>query len=214
MRFWTAKSFEAYCGNLAGETDGLATQQRKPGRSKKSESNQNRHQYLENMDGSAVPREILVKVGQRARRLWQSLNTAGVAPSSWGKASEHVYKYFNSEMLSDPEFQFFRYCDGNWKLMRWAAKAYSSWTHNHIKPSNAGENKTPRTTKRKHDPLDDPLLLQIDDDDDKEDNTSLSNPTAVENHSDPPISPAPSGSALVPTQVRPNHLYKCFAEYR
>jgi hypothetical protein len=38
VRFWTAKSFEDFCNNLAGETDGLATQQRRRGRCRKSES--------------------------------------------------------------------------------------------------------------------------------------------------------------------------------
>ena len=46
--------------------------------------------------------------------------------------------------------------------------------HNFIRPSNAGDDKTPHTTKQKLDPLDNPLL-QIDND--MKDNTSLSNPT-------------------------------------
>jgi len=101
---------------LTGETDGLATQQKRRGRQRKSEGNEDRHPYLENADGSAIPRETLVKVGQKARRLWQAMNDAGLAPSSWGKASEKAYKYFNSEMLNEPGFEFFRYCKGNWKI--------------------------------------------------------------------------------------------------
>jgi hypothetical protein len=116
------------------------------------------------MDGSAIPQEIIVKVGQKARRLWQGMNTAGLAPSTWGKASEKAYKYFNSEMLNEPRFEFFRYCKGNWKIMQWATRAYASWARNHFKLSNAGDSSMLRATKRKREHLNDPLLLQIDDD--------------------------------------------------
>ena len=201
MRFWTAKSFEVYCNNLTGETDGLATQQKRRGRRRKSESEDDRHPYLENADGSTVPREILAKVGQRARRLWQAMNVVGQAPSSWGKASENAYVYFNSEMLNEPEFVFFRYCEGNWKIMRWATKAYASWAHNHIKSNNAGHSKTPRANKRKREDLDDPLLLQIDDN-----NNENSSPTTIKNNSDALALPGPSGPPLVPIQVRLVHL--------
>ena len=31
VRFWTAKSFKSYCNAIAGETDGLVTQQKRRG---------------------------------------------------------------------------------------------------------------------------------------------------------------------------------------
>ena len=52
-------------------------------------------------DGRSVPQEILTKVGQKAQQLWQALNTTGLAPISWGKASEITYTYFHSEMLNE-----------------------------------------------------------------------------------------------------------------
>jgi hypothetical protein len=90
------------------------------------------------------------------------MNTAGLAPSPWGKASELAYNYFNCEMLNEPEFEFLRYCEGNWKINRWATKAYTSWRHNHLKPGDNG--KTQYASKRKRELLDDPLLVQIGDD--------------------------------------------------
>jgi hypothetical protein len=60
----------------------------------------------------------------------------------WGKASETAYTYFNSEMLNIPELDFFRYCEGNWKVIRWATEAYSSWAHNYLKPKEAVDTKT------------------------------------------------------------------------
>jgi hypothetical protein len=198
--FWTAKSFEIHSNNQTGETDGLATHQKRPGRRSKSEIYEDRHPYLENKDGSAVPREILAKVGQKARRLWHAMNAVSMAPSSWGKASEMAYKYFNGGMLNEPEFVFFRYCEGNWKLMRWATRAYASWAHNHMK-SKAGNNKTSRATKRKRASLDDPSLIRLDDDQD------LDIPTAVSPPPDAaPVDDTPSSLDSVPSQVLYVHI--------
>jgi hypothetical protein len=196
VRFWTTKSFEEYCDSITGETDGLATQQRRRGRRRKSESNEDRHPYLENKDGSAIPREVLINVGQKARRLWQSLNSAGLAPSSWGKASEDAYLYFVGGMLNVPEFEFFRYCEGNWKVTRWATKAYASWAHNHVNSGEAGDRKTVRPNKRKHGYLEDPSLLQIEDDKD-EDAAPISPCNSL---------PALSPSTLVHVQVCSHYL--------
>ena len=130
IRFWTAKSFEVYCKALTGETDGLVTQQKRCGQWWKSKCNEDRYPYLENADGSPIPQETIVKVGQKAQRLWQGMNTAGLALPSWGKASKKAYKYFNSEMLNEPGFEFFRYCEGNWKITRCvtAALQEARWT--------------------------------------------------------------------------------------
>jgi hypothetical protein len=203
--FWTAKSFEAYSNNLTGETDGLATHQKRPGRRSKSEINEGRHPYLENKDGSAVPQEIIDKVGHKARRLWHALKDVSMAPSSWGKASEVAYKYFNDGMLTEPEFVFFRYCEGNWKLMRWATRAYSSWAHNHMK-SNAGNNKTSQATKRKRASLDDPSLIRLDDDQDMDIPTAVSPPPDAAPVDDTPSSLEPSTSDSVPSQVLYVHI--------
>lgn len=205
VRYWTSKSFDTYSRKLVGETDALATEQKKRGPPRKSEVNEDRHPYLENKDGSAVSREVLVKVGQMARRIWHGLVPNGLAPSSWGKASEIAYRCFNSEMLNEPEFEFFRYCEGNWKLNRWVVKAYASWARNHMKSSDAGDNKTPSGNKRKRELLDDPSLLQINDDSDENIASAFppSDPSPIENTSDSLATPAPSESASgqVPIQV-------------
>lgn len=164
VQFWTAKSFERFSGNLVGETDGLATRQKKRGRRRRSSEGKDRHPYLETMDSGQISQEMLIKVGQKARRLWQALSTAGLAPSSWGKASEVAYTYFNSKMLNEPKFEFFRYCKGNWKITQWTTKAYASWKRNHLQVgSNEADNRKTHTGKRKRELLDDPTLLQIGD---------------------------------------------------
>jgi hypothetical protein len=160
---------------------------------------------LENIDGSIVSRDVLIKVGQKARRLWQSLVGAGLAPSSWGKAGENVYNYFISEMLSVPDFEFLRYCKGNWKLMRWTTKAYASWKHNHFDTAEAG--KTVRTNKRKHELLDDPSLLQLEDDKNEDCAPgSSSDSSPVDNTSGSSTLPATSASTLAHIQVQYAHF--------
>lgn len=191
---------------MTGETNGLATQHKRRGRCRKSESGEDRHPYLESIEGSAIPREVLVKVGQKARRLWQSMNANGLAPSSWGKASESAYIYFICEMLNEPDFEFFRYCEGNWKITRWATKAYASWAHNHISPDEA-DRKTVRTNKRKHEILDDPSLIRIEDDKNKD-------TAPISSYEYSPVEtsltlPAPSAYTLVHAQVRLHHLGRC-----
>ena len=207
--FWTAKSFETYCANLAGEMDSLATQPKKKGPWWKSDNNDDPHPYLERSDRTVVSCEILTKIGHKARRLWQAMNAIRLVPSSWGKASKSTY--FNSEMLNKSEFDVFRFCDGNWKITRWATKAYVSWAHNHLKVNEADNRKTLCANKRKQDLLDDPLLIQIDDDKNLNDNivtTYSPNSGPIEDNSNVIVLPAPSHSesASVPIQVCSYHL--------
>ena len=117
---------------------------------------------MENSDGTPVPWNVIVKIGQKARRVWQTLHDISLAPPSWGKASETAYTYFNSKMLNFPELKFLRYCEGNWKIMRWATKAYASWAHNYLKSKEAIDSKAARVNKRKRELLDNPSLLQFD----------------------------------------------------
>lgn len=123
IHFWTAKAFEAYFSNLTRDTDGLAIQQRRRGRWQNDKDNKDHYPYLEDMDSTLVPWEVIIKIEQKARQVWHTLYDVDQAPPSWGKASETAYHYFTSEMLNVPEFEFFRYCKGNWKVMRWVTKA-------------------------------------------------------------------------------------------
>jgi hypothetical protein len=113
-------------------------------------------------------------------------------------------------MLNEPDFEFFRYCEGSWKLTRWATKAYPSWVYNHYKPSGEGDNKTLRAKKRKRNMLDDPSLLQINDN--KNDDTAivpLRHSSPIEND---PISlalpaHAPASIPETPVKVGSYQLY-------
>jgi hypothetical protein len=146
---------------------------------------------------------VVLKIGQKARRIWHTLHAIGQAPPSWGKASETAYSYFNSEMLNVPELEFFRYCEGNWKLTRWATKAYASWAHNYLKSKDAVDTKAARVNKRKHDLLEDTSLLQIDNDENDGDVIPQSPPpTPIQNASTSDATCAPPAPSLGPTQVQ------------
>jgi len=159
------------------------------------------------MDSTLVPWEAIVKVGQKARRVWHILHNVNQAPLSWGKASETIYMYFNTLILNAPELEFFRYCKGNWKVTQWATKAYASWAHNYIKSKDALDTKAAQVNKQKRKLLNNLLLLQIDNDKNKDNVISQSPvPSHVQNASTCEAVDTPSTSTLVPTQVSSHHI--------
>lgn len=207
IQFWTSKAFDTYCKHLSGETDGLAILRRRRGR-RRNDDDENRYPYLENADGTPISWQLILKLGQKARRVWRTLLDVDMAPASWGKASETAYNFFNSEILNTPELKFLRYCEGNWKVMRWATKAYASWAHNHIKSKDPVGTEAARGKKRKHDSLDNPSLLQIDNDKD-EANVIAQSPEGPEHIQNAPTSEAaqtPPTPSLVPTQVSSHRI--------
>ncbi|KIL54971.1 hypothetical protein M378DRAFT_182359 [Amanita muscaria Koide BX008] len=145
---------------IAGETDGLATSKKKPGRKKFNSDDDTpttdsaTHPYLQNEDGSLVSPEQLGVMSQKARRIWIAFKKEGEAPTTWGQISTDLHDYYVQEMVSDPKFLFLRYCDdGEWKLLEWTRKSYSSWTL-----SNGLREKK---SKKLSESLDNPDLLQI-----------------------------------------------------
>jgi hypothetical protein len=129
VRYWMEKAYDEYLKAEDGDTDGLATRKAKRGRpSKSDEDDDDKHPYLEDHEGIPVNRQRLSKFGDRARKVFNTLKHASVAPPSWGHLGLNAYEYFKNEMMF--EFQEFRLCDGAWKLDRWAARAYASWRQN------------------------------------------------------------------------------------
>ncbi|KAM6489219.1 hypothetical protein JOM56_015389 [Amanita muscaria] len=157
IRFWTHKLYTKEKRRIAGETDGLATSKKKPGRKKFNSEGDAlteaaTHPYLQNEDGSLVSPEQLGVMSQKARRIWIAFKKTGEAPATWGQISTDLHDYYVREMVSDPRYIFLRYCnDGEWKLLEWTRKSYSSWTL-----SNGLREK-----KSKKSSLDDPDLIKM-----------------------------------------------------
>ena len=160
--FWTAKSFKAYQNNQKGETDGLATQPKRRSWHQRDENNKDCHPYLKNTDGTPVPSDVIAKIGQKARRVWHTLHATSLAPPSWGKANKTAHSYYISKMLNVPEFKSLRYCEGNWKIEWWTTKSYPSFVQNYLQSNDTNDTNEELVNKRKRDPLNDPSLLQID----------------------------------------------------
>ncbi|KAM6491889.1 hypothetical protein JOM56_012527 [Amanita muscaria] len=57
-------------------------------------------------------------MSQKARRIWIALKKAAEAPATWGQISTDLHEYYVREMCDD----------GEWKLLEWTRKSYSSWT--------------------------------------------------------------------------------------
>ena len=168
VNFWSEKSYEEHIKRDDGETDGFAT--RKPRRGRPSniseeDDEKSAYPYLEDDTGVPVDRQRLTKFGDRARKVFNSLKHADLAPASWGLLGLDAYEYFKIEMVS--EFREFRLCEGFWKLNRWAARAYASWIQNIRRqegvPAKHTRMKRKRSTSPKHVPLlNDTGLIKMD----------------------------------------------------
>jgi hypothetical protein len=169
VNFWTEKSYEEHIKRDDGETDGFAT--RKPRRGRPSntpeeDDEKSAYPYLEDDGGVPVDRQRLTKFGDRARKIFNSLKHADLAPASWGLLGLDAYEYFKIEMAS--EFREFCLCEGFWKLERWAARAYASWIQNIRRqegvPAKHTRMKRKRSTSPKQVPLfNDTGLIKMDD---------------------------------------------------
>lgn len=168
VTFWSEKSYEEYMKRDDGDTDGFATKKPRRGRPSNTledDDEKSAYPYLEDDSGVPVDRQRLTKFGDRARKVFNSLKHADLAPASWGQLGLDAYEYFKIEMVS--EFREFRLCEGFWKLDRWAARAYASWIQNIRRqegvPAKHTRMKRKRSTSPKNLPLfDDTGLIKMD----------------------------------------------------
>ena len=119
-----------------GETNGSATSARGKGKRRRprkgsDQDNKTSHFYLENSDGMPVSEEQITEMSHKARMLWRTLNSDGMAPPTFGQISMRAWEYYSSTMLTDKAHDFLLLCDdGKWKLREWSTRSYPSWHHN------------------------------------------------------------------------------------
>ena len=140
VKLWTRKEFRHACiehtSAQRGETDGNATSVRgkgKRGRPRKGSDQDSKtsHFYLENADGTAVSEEQIAEMSRKARMMWRTLDSDGMAPHMFGQISMSAWNYYSSMMLADEAFEFLLLCDdGEWKLREWSTRSYPSWHRN------------------------------------------------------------------------------------
>ena len=193
VKFWTKRLFKKACRETIGDTNALATSRKKRGRPRRRDnddtddetSDERRHNYIEDVNGNPVTDERLWQISAKARKIWQSLQKANLAPSTWLKIDNDAYEYFKSEMLN--EFTEFQLCEGSWKLDRWATLNYSSWTNNHLRVKTESSAKKAKLEADQPatpniDPLDNANLIAMDENFNNnplDDSTHLSEPPDV-----------------------------------
>ena len=140
VHHWTRKEFRRECvvqtNAQRGETDSNATSARGKGRCGRprkgsDQVNKTSHFYLENADGVPVSEEQITDMSRKARMLWRSLDSDGMAPPTFGQISMRAWQYYSSMMLADENLDFLLLCDdGEWKLREWSTRLYPSWHRN------------------------------------------------------------------------------------
>jgi len=88
----------------------------------------NKLSFLIDEDGNPVPEKRSKEMTEHAKQAWTQLYYHRLDPLSWKKKTEDARCYFSATMRA--KFSEFRYCDGNWKLERFATVKYPDWTRN------------------------------------------------------------------------------------
>ena len=80
-----------------------------------------------------VSEEQIVEMSHKARMLWRTLNSNGMALPTFGQISMRAWEYYSSMMLADKALEFLLLCDdGEWKLREWSTRSYPSWHRNRL----------------------------------------------------------------------------------
>ena len=81
--------------------------------------------FLTDQNGNPVTESRIKEFTSQARQLWTELYRHRLDPTSWTKKTLTAASYFAHEMKG--RFSEFRYCDGNWKVERFAIIKYPDW---------------------------------------------------------------------------------------
>jgi hypothetical protein len=84
--------------------------------------------FLTEEDGDQVSERRIKEMMEHAKQAWTQLYYHRLDPSSWKKKSEDAMRYFNTIMKT--KFPEFRYCDGDWKVEKFATIKYPDWNRN------------------------------------------------------------------------------------
>jgi hypothetical protein len=81
--------------------------------------------FLTDEDGKALGESRIKEITSSAKQAWNELYRHRLDPVSWTKKTPKVATFFTHMMKVDfPEFCF---CDGNWKVERFAIIKYPDW---------------------------------------------------------------------------------------
>jgi hypothetical protein len=87
--------------------------------------NPSRLGFLTNDDGNPVTESRITAFMSAAKQAWNELYRLRLDPSSWTKKTPKAASYFT--YILKRNFDEFRYCDGDWKVERFAIVKYPDW---------------------------------------------------------------------------------------
>ncbi|KZV74252.1 hypothetical protein PENSPDRAFT_682053 [Peniophora sp. CONT] len=87
--------------------------------------------YLINEDGTGISELQKKQLSDKFTALCFSLRDAGKAPAKWGNISDAIAVYFYRTL--EDEFEFLRYCYGQWKVKKYCSNRYSQFAQSHVR---------------------------------------------------------------------------------
>ena len=88
--------------------------------------------FLTDEDGIPVPESRIRTFMSAAKQAWNELYRIRLDPSSWTKKTPKAASYLAYIMKTS--FDEFRYCDGDWKVERFAIIKYPDWCRDAREP--------------------------------------------------------------------------------
>jgi hypothetical protein len=128
VQFWTKQDWRDYEGSRKDSSDSVATSGMQGG-TRAALGENVRVRYVEHADGKMVSGGLAIEIRDHARMIWRGFWLRGIAPKTWGVATQEVQDAYVRSM--EERFVVLRYCDNHWKALAIATANYSQWYKYH-----------------------------------------------------------------------------------
>ena len=124
VQFWTKQEWKDYENNHKDSSDLVATSGARGG-TRAALGKNVRVRYVEHFDGKMVSGGLATEIRDHARTIWRGLWSRGLAPRTWGAATQEVQEAFVHSI--EECFSVLKFCDNHWKAQAIATANYSQW---------------------------------------------------------------------------------------
>ena len=124
VRFWTKQEWKDYENNHKDSSNLVATSGARGG-TRAALGENVRVRYVEHFDGRMVSGGLATEIRDHARKIWRGFWSRGLAPRTWGAATQEVQDSFVHSM--EERFSVLKFCDNHWKAQAIATANYSQW---------------------------------------------------------------------------------------
>jgi hypothetical protein len=135
VKFWTKQDWRDHESSRKDSSDSVTTSSMQGGTRAALGENVWVH-YVEHADGKMVSGGLATEIRDHARTIWRGLWSRGIAPKTWGAATQEVQDAYIRSM--EERFVVLQYCDNHWKALAIATANYSQW-YNYHKAKMEGE---------------------------------------------------------------------------